>query len=130
MYITNNKEEYMILSKKHSAFSLIELMIVVAIIIILAVVSIAGYKKIQYNNNVRQAEVERKAILVQIDRYYNQNGHPPQSDSEFKDFLDNKNYFPKPPVNPFYPNPPEDGWIYYYDSSSGIVLVFPKYPGK
>ena len=116
--------------KKHNAFTLLEVMISVAIIITIATVSIAGYKKIQYNNNVRQAKVERKAILVQIDRYYNQNGNPPKDQAEFKQFLDDTAYFPKPPVNPFYPSPPEDGWIYYYDSSSGIVLVFPKYPGK
>ncbi|MEM3454482.1 MAG: type II secretion system protein [Thermoproteota archaeon] len=107
-------------------FTLIEITITIAILVALLTASLSIYRSVSYNNKRELAFSIRDSIIAQIDRYYKAHGHPPIDVNEFKQFLMDKSYFPRVPVNPFYPEPPEDGWIYFYDASSGLVVLYPR----
>ncbi|WP_455209005.1 type IV pilin protein [Kaarinaea lacus] len=67
---------------QQSGFSLLELMIVVAILVILISIAIPAYENYQDNKNYVQAKSDILELQVIIDRYYVDNNRFPESLTE------------------------------------------------
>jgi len=106
-------------------FTLIEVIVVVAVIVALAGIAFGVYPKIKASQMKNIIDVNKQQILAGIERYRTITGTVPQNQTEFEALLLNTKYFEKVPENPYWNDNkthPEKGWT--WDSQTqGVISI-------
>jgi prepilin-type N-terminal cleavage/methylation domain-containing protein len=66
---------------QNQGFTIVELLIVIAIISILAAITVVGYNVVQTSTNDTQREADVTSIMNALERYYDKNGEYPANDT-------------------------------------------------
>ena len=99
---------------KHKAFTLIELLIVVAIIAILAAIAVPNFLEAQTRSQVSRSMADMRTIGIGLESYYVDNN------SYISAFWPNKNPVPRP-CRPGYSSPSYGKWFVIYETLNNVI---------
>ncbi len=102
-------------------FTLVETVIVLAILVALGTIMMGAYPKIKHKEMLNTLTVNQEKILAGMERYKEITGSIPQTQEDFEKVLTDTEFFESVPVNPFWTdnkNHPEKGWKWDADDFS------------
>ena len=108
--------------KMKRAFTLIELMIVMAVMAILVGIAVPRFKGMREEGNIAKAEGELRTLKTAIESYamHHSNTYPASSDDPYNDYLDAGSCPPGPQlIHSVLNDPFRSGEEYYYVRGSG-----------